>query len=122
QSRCRLRRDDPGADPAATGDLRARPERRTMIAITFHAFAGLDFWIGVGVLAATYGIFGLGLQLNVGTTGITNFGQAGFMAIGAYAMGILVVREGWSWWWAMLAAIGCAVAASVVVGLPSLRL
>ena len=92
------------------------------LALSFHAFRGLDFWIGVGVLAATYGIFGLGLQLNVGTTGITNFGQAGFMAIGAYAMGILVVREGWSWWWAMLAAIGCAVAASLVVGIPSLRL
>ena len=68
-----------------------------MTAITFHAFAGEDFWIGVGVLAATYGIFALGVQLNVGTTGIMNFGQAGFMAIGAYTMGILVVREGWSW-------------------------
>ncbi len=92
------------------------------LGLSFHAFAGWDFWVGVGVLAATYGIFGLGLQLNVGTTGITNFGQAGFMAIGAYAMGILVVKEGWSWWWAMLAAIGLAMAAAVLVGLPSLRL
>jgi branched-chain amino acid transport system permease protein len=91
-------------------------------AITFHAFAGADFWIGVGVLAATYGIFSLGLQLNVGTTGITNFGQAGFMAIGAYTMGILVVKEGWSWWWAMPAAIAASMAAAVLVGLPSLRL
>ena len=94
----------------------------TALALTFHAFAGWDFWIGVGVLAATYGIFALGLQLNVGTTGITNFGQAGFMAIGAYAMAILVVREGWSWWWAMPVAVGCAMAAAILVGLPSLRL
>jgi branched-chain amino acid transport system permease protein len=92
------------------------------IAITFHAFAGADFWIGVGVLAATYGIFSLGLQLNVGTTGITNFGQAGFMAIGAYTMGILVVKEGWSWWWAMPAAIAASMVAAILVGLPSLRL
>jgi branched-chain amino acid transport system permease protein len=92
------------------------------LALSFHAFVGGDFWIGVGVLAATYGIFGLGLQLNVGTTGITNFGQAGFMAIGAYTFGILVVREGWSMWPAMGAAIGAAMAAAVVVGLPSLRL
>ncbi len=91
-------------------------------AITFHAFAGADFWIGVGVLAATYGIFSLGLQLNVGTTGITNFGQAGFMAIGAYTMGILVVKEGWSWWWAMPAAIAASMVAATLVGLPSLRL
>jgi len=93
-----------------------------MIAITFHAFAGADFWIGVGVLAATYGIFSLGLQLNVGTTGITNFGQAGFMAIGAYTMGILVVKYGWSWWWAMPAAIAASMVAAILVGLPSLRL
>ncbi len=93
-----------------------------MTAITFHAFAGADFWIGVGVLAATYGIFSLGLQLNVGTTGITNFGQAGFMAIGAYTMGILVVKDGWSWWWAMPAAIAASMVAAILVGLPSLRL
>lgn len=93
-----------------------------MMAVTFHAFAGADFWIGVGVLAATYGIFALGLQLNVGTTGITNFGQAGFMAIGAYTMGILVVKHGWSWWWAMPVAIGAAMVAAILVGLPSLRL
>jgi branched-chain amino acid transport system permease protein len=91
-------------------------------ALTFHAFAGADFWIGVGILAATYGIFALGLQLNVGTTGITNFGQAGFMAIGAYTMGILVVKDGWSWWWAMPAAVAASMAAAILVGLPSLRL
>src|SRR6266540_2254970 len=77
--------------------------------------------VAVG-FAATYGIFSLGLQLNVGTTGITNFGQAGFMAIGAYTMGILVVKEGWSWWWAMPAAIAASMVAATLVGLPSLRL
>ena len=93
-----------------------------MIAVTFQFLTAADFWIGVGVLAATYGIFALGLQLNVGTTGITNFGQAGFMAIGAYTMAILVVKEGWSWWWAMPAAIAASMLAAVIVGLPSLRL
>jgi branched-chain amino acid transport system permease protein len=93
-----------------------------VIAVTFQFLTAGDFWIGVGVLAATYGIFALGLQLNVGTTGITNFGQAGFMAIGAYTMAILVVKEGWSWWWAMPAAIAASMLAAVVVGLPSLRL
>ena len=93
-----------------------------MIAVTFNFLTAADFWIGVGVLAATYGIFALGLQLNVGTTGITNFGQAGFMAIGAYTMAILVVKEGWSWWWAMPAAIAASMLAAIIVGLPSLRL
>jgi branched-chain amino acid transport system permease protein len=93
-----------------------------MLAVSLDALGGWDFWIGVLVLAATYAIFALGLQLNVGTTGITNFGQAGFMAIGAYSMAILVVREGWSWWWAMAAAIALSMVAAVLIGLPSLRL
>jgi branched-chain amino acid transport system permease protein len=92
------------------------------VAISFHAFGDQEFWIGVGLLAATYAIFSLGLQLNVGTTGITNFGQAGFMSIGAYSMGILVVHEGWPLWRAMLAGVGLAIIGALLVGLPSLRL
>jgi branched-chain amino acid transport system permease protein len=94
----------------------------TVLAVSFEAFTQADFWIGVGVLAGIYGIFTLGLQLNVGFTGIINFGQAGFMAIGAYAMGILVVRAGWSMWLALPTAIGIAMLAGVLIGLPSLRL
>src|SRR5258706_12828446 len=82
----------------------------------------LDFWIGVGVVAGIYGIFTLGLQINVGFTGLLNLGQAGFMSIGAYAMGMLVVDGGWSIWAAMPAAILVAVLAGLLVGLPSLRL
>jgi branched-chain amino acid transport system permease protein len=85
-------------------------------------FLNLDFWIGVGVIAGIYGIFVLGLQLNVGFTGIINLGQAGFMAIGAYAMGMLVVDAGWPMALAFPAAVGVAVGAGLLVGLPTLRL
>jgi branched-chain amino acid transport system permease protein len=94
----------------------------TVFAITFDALTAADFWIGVGILAGVYAIFTLGLQLNVGFTGVINFGQAGFMAIGAYTMGILVVRAGWSMWAAMAASIFVAMLAGVLIGLPSLRL
>jgi branched-chain amino acid transport system permease protein len=67
-------------------------------------------------------LFTLGLQLNVGYTGIVNFGQAGFMAIGAYAMGILVVKAHWSFWLALPTAVLFAIAFGLLVGLPSLRL
>jgi branched-chain amino acid transport system permease protein len=82
----------------------------------------LEFWINVAVLAGIYGIFSLGLQLNAGFTGLLNFGQAGFMAIGAYAAGLLVVDLGWSLWPALLAGIVLAVIAGIVVGISSLRL
>jgi branched-chain amino acid transport system permease protein len=91
-------------------------------AVSFEAFTDIDFWIGVGILAGTYTIFALGLQINVGFTGIVNFGQAGFMAIGAYTMGILVVKAGWSFWLALPAATVVAMLAGLLIGLPSLRL
>jgi branched-chain amino acid transport system permease protein len=90
---------------------------------TSVSFLGnVDFWINVGILATTYGVFALGIQLNIGSTGIFNFGQAGFMAVGSYSMGILVVRSGVSFWVALLAGMLIAAAAGLLVGLPSLRL
>ncbi len=92
------------------------------LALDLSPLASADFWLGVGVLAATYAIFALGLQLNVGFTGIVNFGQAGFMAIGAYTMGILVVDLDFSLWLALPVATLVAMTAGVLIGLPSLRL
>jgi branched-chain amino acid transport system permease protein len=82
----------------------------------------VDFWIGVGVVSGIYGIFTLGLQLNVGFTGLINLGQVGFMSVGAYAMGMLVVDAGWPLALAFPAAILIAIATGVLVGLPTLRL
>jgi branched-chain amino acid transport system permease protein len=93
-----------------------------LLGVSFEFLQNVDFWINVGVLATTYGVFALGIQLNIGTTGIFNFGQAGFMAVGSYTMGILVVESGVSFWLALLAGIGVAAVAALLVGLPSLRL
>lgn len=92
------------------------------LGISFDAFSDLKFWTGVGIIAGTYTIVALGLQLNVGYTGIVNFGQAAFMAIGAYTMAILVVKAGLSFWLAMPIAVLVAMTFGVIVGLPSLRL
>ena len=94
----------------------------TIPAIDLGSLGGTQFWIGVGVIAGVYGIFTLGLQLNVGYTGIYNFGQVGFMAVGAYAMGILVVESHLSFWLALPLATLIAMATAMLVGLPSLRL
>jgi branched-chain amino acid transport system permease protein len=92
------------------------------LAVSLEAFTAVRFWTGVGILAGIYTIFTLGLQLNVGFTGIVNFGQAGFMAVGAYAMAILVVKAHWSFWLALPTAVLIAMAFGVIVGLSSLRL
>jgi branched-chain amino acid transport system permease protein len=92
------------------------------VAVTLESFTDVDFWTGVGIIAGVYTIFALGLQINVGFTGIQNFGQAAFMAIGAYAMAILVVDHGVSFWLSLPIAILITIAFGLIVGLPSLRL
>jgi branched-chain amino acid transport system permease protein len=93
------------------------------IALELGNFTDPSFLIGsVGVTAGIYAIFALGLQLNVGYTGLMNFGQAGFMAVGAYAMAILTVDAGLDFFAAMALAILIAMAFGVLVGLPALRL
>jgi branched-chain amino acid transport system permease protein len=99
-------------------DLLASPP----VAVTFESFTDIDFWTSVGILAGIYTIFTLGLQLNVGFTGIFNFGQAAFMAIGAYSMAILVTEANMSFWLSLPISILITITFGLVVGLPSLRL
>jgi branched-chain amino acid transport system permease protein len=92
-----------------------------------HLFAALflgnfDFWISVGVLAGTYAVVALGIQLNVGYTGILNFGAAGFMAIGAYTVVILILEVGMPFLLACLLGMVVSIIAGLIIGLPSLRL
>ena len=93
-----------------------------MLALTVSTFTHADFWIGAATVAGIYSIFTLGLQVNVGFTGISNFGQAGFMALGAYAMGIFILQLHWSPWLALFVATLVAMAGGLVIGIPALRL
>jgi len=92
------------------------------IAISFEEFTDIGFWTSVGVLAGTYTIFALGLQINVGYTGVINFGQVGFAAIGAYTMAILVTDASFSFWLALPVAVLVTILFGLVIGMPALRL
>jgi branched-chain amino acid transport system permease protein len=92
------------------------------LAVTLDALTKPGFWIGVGVIAGIYAIVALGLQLNVGFTGIVNFGAAAFMAVGAYSMAILVLKVGINFWLSLPIAVLITVGFGLLVGLPALRL
>ena len=92
------------------------------LAVTLEALTKTGFWVSVGVIAGIYAIVALGLQLNVGFTGIVNFGQAAFMAIGAYAMAILVLKVGLNFWLSLPIAVLVTIGFGLLVGLPALRL
>ena len=81
-----------------------------------------EFWTYIGVIVGIYGIFGLGLQLQLGYAGLLNLGHVAFMAIGAYGMAITTVKLGFPLWASCLAGIAAATVFGLAVGLTSARL
>lgn len=79
------------------------------------------FWAFVLTFAGIYAIFVLGLQVEVGDTGLINFGHVAFMAIGAYTTGLLLTN-GVTVWIAMPVALAASAAGGLLLGLPTLRL
>jgi branched-chain amino acid transport system permease protein len=74
--------------------------------------------LDVGALCALYLVAGVGLNLLMGHTGQVSFGQGGFWAIGAYAVGILTVKAGLPVTAAVPAAVAVTGVAAVVIGWP----
>src|SRR5207249_4803862 len=101
-------------------DLTREPQVTKLMAAALPLF-GQPAWIMRGTLIAIMAIGVLGQNLIVGYTGQISFGQAGFLAIGAYVFAHLQ-RAGFPWLAALLGGGLAAAAAGVVVGFPSLRL
>lgn len=81
-----------------------------------------NFWftqanyIGIAALAT------LGLTLLTGVAGLTSFGQAAFVGIGAYTSAMLTVHWQVSPWLALLAAVAITLGAAFLIGSITLRL
>jgi branched-chain amino acid transport system permease protein len=57
-----------------------------------------------------------------GYTGLLNFGQAGFMALGAYGYAISTLSFGFPVWASVLVGVGASVIFALILGIPTLRL
>lgn len=76
----------------------------------------------LGPTAVVYALAAIGLNVNFGYTGLLNFGQAGFMAIGGYTMAAFVATWGLPFWLGILAGLFFTVILAVLLGIPTLRL
>ncbi len=93
------------------------------IALLFGVvFVQGGYLVTVLQLAMIYGIFCIGLNFFMGYTGQASFGQNAFAAIGGYGTAILCVQYQWEPVLALLASMGIAGVAALVVGYPTLRL
>ena len=64
----------------------------------------------------------LGLVLLTGVGGLTSFGQAAFVGMGAYTTAYLTTVAGWSPWWGLLAALLLVTLAALALGWITLRM
>jgi branched-chain amino acid transport system permease protein len=80
-----------------------------------------DYVIQLLNIAILNAIVVLGLNFATGWTGQINFGQAAFYGLGAYATAI-ATKSGLPWIVTPLLSVAIVLAASVILGLPTLRL
>ncbi|MEW6582590.1 MAG: branched-chain amino acid ABC transporter permease [Actinomycetota bacterium] len=85
------------------------------------ALLSTGFWFLVLTFTGVNVIFVMGLNLQVGETGLLNFGHVAFMATGAYAMG-LMLTHGVHVAIAIPAALLAGALLGIVLGVPTLRL
>jgi len=80
-----------------------------------------SYYVFVLTSVALLALCGIGLNILLGLTGQMSFGHGGFYAIGAYAVGILTVSTGLSFWLAWPLAVVLCAAVGALVALPALR-
>lgn len=71
---------------------------------------------------AAYALAALGLAIHFGFTGLLNFGQAGFMMLGAYGFAIATLSFDAPIWAAILTGVLASVVFGLILGIPTLRL
>lgn len=122
-------------DPLAGLKLRAAPVPHPRWgAITFFLLIGLLVpWLLVGFSSGTFylsiiisimlwAVIAQAWHLILGVAGIYSFAQIAIVAIGGWVTGVLTVSYGWNPWLSVLMAALAATLASLMIGIPSLRL
>ena len=70
-----------------------------------------------------FSLAAMGLNMHYGYTGLLNFGQAVFMAAGAYGLSVAAVTLGLNFWWGLLLGIVIfPLLLALIMGVPTLRL
>ncbi|WP_082221440.1 branched-chain amino acid ABC transporter ATP-binding protein/permease [Herbaspirillum chlorophenolicum] len=102
---------------------------RTLLPVLFFALVlalpGLGvppFWITLLSYVGLYAIVALGLVLLTGVAGLTSFGQAAFVGIGAYTTAYLTTHYALSPWLGLLAGIAITGVCALLIGAVTMRI
>ncbi|XYJ09998.1 branched-chain amino acid ABC transporter ATP-binding protein/permease [Telluria sp. B2] len=91
-------------------------------ALVFGLLPLPPYWITLGNYIGLYAIVALGLVLLTGVGGLTSFGQAAFVGLGAYATAYLATAHGLSPWLGLACGLLITAASSLFIGAIMLRL
>jgi len=75
-----------------------------------------------GPQAVVFSLAAIGLNVHFGYTGLVNFGQVGFLAVGAYTVAMGVDTFGLSFWLCVFLTFLTASVLALILGVPTLRL
>ncbi|WP_213298524.1 ABC transporter permease subunit [Paraburkholderia sacchari] len=81
-----------------------------------------EYWITLLNYIGLYSIVAIGLVLLTGIGGMTSFGQAAFVGLGAYATAYLTTQYGISPWLALIVGVVITALVALVLGLVTMRL
>ncbi|MEO6569931.1 MAG: branched-chain amino acid ABC transporter permease [Ilumatobacteraceae bacterium] len=76
----------------------------------------------VSVDVIYFALAAMGMNVQFGYAGLLNFGQAAFMAAGAYGLGMTAQYFAISMWWGFGIGLGFAIVLGLLMGVPTLRL
>ena len=81
-----------------------------------------DFWIAQLNYIGLYALVSMGLVLLTGVGGLTSFGQAAFVGIGAYTTAWLTLNTGMSPWLTVFVGLALTGVSALIVGIITLRM
>lgn len=105
----------------------SRNKQILLIFIVFCLAIVMPLWTGqyydrLLVLTLIYILVTISFSMYMGFLGGMTLGHVAFFGLGGYVSGLLTVKAGWPTGLGLLSAIGMGTAASVVIGIPALRL
>ncbi|PWK32000.1 amino acid/amide ABC transporter membrane protein 2 (HAAT family) /amino acid/amide ABC transporter ATP-binding protein 1 (HAAT family) [Cupriavidus plantarum] len=122
--------EEPVAGAAASGS-RARtrlPWHRVLTLLCVLALAAMpvlptpEFWITLANYIGLYSLVAIGLVLLTGVGGMTSFGQAAFVGLGAYSTAYLTTQCGLSPWLGLLAGLAVTLCCASLIGAITMRM
>ncbi len=91
------------------------------LAACLPLFIGSRYILDVMVNVMIWTVAAYGLNVMLGYAGILQLSHAGFFGIGAYAVGLLTLKAGWSFWLAWPVGVALCAALGLLLGLVAFR-